>query len=533
MNSALRVTVRRPLALGAAATLVATMTVAQAGAPAHAEESPLPGIQLPTPATDVTDTDSSLASTIREVVVVVEGADGLEVHKLRTRTHAEAADLAQELDSEPGVTAEANQTFTTPTVESNATGRTKSAGSFDLSGTGSFRSSSVSALATEQFGANQWGLAAVNADGAWSVTRGGGVTVAVIDSGVDATHPDLVGRVLPQIDFVDDPWTGDPEGHGTHVAGIIAASLDGAGVAGLANEVTILPVRVMDASGAGDTLTIAAGILEAVDQGAKVINLSLGGQYSEIIDDVVAYAVDNGVTVVSAGGNEYMQGNPVEYPAALPGVIAVSSVNQAGQSSIFANSGPYIDIAAPGEDILSTVPGGGWEYADGTSMAAPFVSATAALVRVANPGLSKAQVDATLLATAKDDADGDGRDNWFGEGILQADRAALTAATAPGGVRAAAVPTAPAAPAASVKVKAVSNKSKLKVDVNPNKGKGYWKFQVQKQRSDGSWKALKTYKTKGNKETRTINLKKGTYRVYVKPKYGYSGVTSTPVYLRR
>ena len=146
MNSALRVTVRRPLALGAAATLVATMTVAQAGAPAHAEESPLPGIQLPTPATDVTDTDSSLASTIREVVVVVEGADGLEVHKLRTRTHAEAADLAQELDSEPGVTAEANQTFTTPTVDSHATGRTKSAGSFDLSGTGSFRSSSVSAL---------------------------------------------------------------------------------------------------------------------------------------------------------------------------------------------------------------------------------------------------------------------------------------------------------------------------------------------------------------------------------------------------
>ena len=114
-------------------------------------------------------------------------------------------------------------------------------------------------------------------------------------------------------------------------------------------------------------------------------------------------------------------------------------------------------------------------------MAAPFVSATAALVRVANPTLTKAQVDTTLLATARDDADGDGRDNWFGHGILQADQAALSAAHAPGGLQA-------QAPAASTKVKATSGKSKLRVDVNPNKGEGYWTFQVQKQRADGSWK---------------------------------------------
>ena len=263
------------------------------------------------------------------------------------------------------------------------------------------------------------------------------MTVAVVDSGVDATHPDLAGRVLPQIDLVDDPWTGDPTGHGTHVAGIIAASLDGAGVAGLANEVNILPIRVMDATGSGDFLTIASGIVEAVDQGAKVINLSLGSEYSsDIITVAVGYAVDSGVTVIAAGGNSYAEGNPVEYPAALPGVIGVSSVDRDGLSSVFANSGSYIDIAAPGEAILSTVPGGGWDYLDGTSMAAPFVSATAALVRVANPSLTKAQVDTTLLATARDDADGDGRDNWFGHGILQADQAALTAAHAPGGLQA-------------------------------------------------------------------------------------------------
>ncbi len=522
------VSFHRPLAVGAVIALVAGISLGTSGAAVRADESPLPGVGLSATATDVTSTDTSLASAAHEVVVLVDGDQGPEITKLRTRTVMEAVDLAVELDSQPGVTAEVNQVFSVPTVDADGAGPAKRAGSFDLRSTGSFRSSSVFTLGAEQFGANQWGLAAVNADAAWSVTRGGGTTVAVVDSGVDDTHPDLAGRVLPQVDFVDDPWTGDPTGHGTHVAGIIAASLDGAGVAGLANEVTILPVRVLDADGTGDARTLAAGILEAVDRGATVINVSIGGsRYSELIAEVVEYAVDSGVTVVAAGGNSYMEGDPVEYPAALPGVIAVSSVDRAGQSSWFANSGPHIDIAAPGEEILSTVPGGGWEYFDGTSMAAPFVSASAALVRVANPSLNRSQVEAALLTTARDDADGDGRDYWFGEGILQADRATLAAATAPGGVRA------PAARTATVKVKAVSKKSKLRVDVNPNKGRGYWKFQVQKQRADGSWKALKTYKTKGKKETRTVNLKRGTYRVVVEPKYGYGATTSGQVSLRR
>ena len=222
-------------------------------------------------------------------------------------------------------------------------------------------------------------------------------------------------------------------------------------------------------TGAGDSLTIASGIVEAVDQGAKVINLSLGSEYSsDIIAAAVGYAIDSGVTVIAAGGNEYAEGNPVDYPAALPGVIGVSSVNRDGQSSVFANSGSYIDIAAPGEDILSTVPGGGWDYMDGTSMAAPFVSATAALVRVANPTLTKAQVDTTLLSTARDDADGDGRDNWFGYGILQADQAALTAAQAPGGIR---MPLTPAS-AAPVKVKASQRQVRAARGREPEQGQG-------------------------------------------------------------
>ena len=520
-------TLHRPVAMGTVATLLAAVALVGISSTAHAEESSLPGIELSVPAADVTDSDSNLASAAREVVAIVDGPDGPEVLKLRAQTQAEAAVLADELDSRPEVTAETNRVFTTPTVDTTSRGPAKPAGSFDLTGAGGYRTSSVSALGAEPFGVDQWGLSAVHADGAWTVTRGGGVTVAVVDSGVDATHPDLAGRVLPQIDLVDDPWTGDPTGHGTHVAGIIAASLDGAGVAGLANEVNILPIRVMDATGAGDFLTIASGIVEATDQGAKVINLSLGSEYSsDIITVAVEYAVDSGVTVIAAGGNSYAEGNPVSYPAALPGVVAVSSVNRDGQSSVFANAGSYIDIAAPGEDILSTVPGGGWDYHDGTSMAAPFVAATAALVRVANPTLTKTQVDTTLLATARDDADGDGRDNWFGHGILQADQAALTAAHAPGGLQA-------QAPGASTKVKATSGQSKLSVDVNPNKGTGYWTFQVHKQRADGTWSPLKTYKTHGGKETRTINLPKGTYQVVVNAKYGHQGTTSAPVYLKK
>ncbi|HSO04452.1 MAG TPA: S8 family serine peptidase, partial [Candidatus Limnocylindrales bacterium] len=321
----------RPVAMGTVATLLAAVALVGISSTAHAEESSLPGIELSVPAVDVTDTDANLASAAREVVAIVDGPDGPEVLKLRAQTQAEAAVLAAELDSRPEVTAETNRVFTTPTVDTTSRGPAKPAGSFDLTDAGGYRTSSVYALGAEPFGVDQWGLSAVHADGAWTVTRGGGVTVAVVDSGVDATHPDLAGRVLPQIDFVDDPWTGDPTGHGTHVAGIIAASLDGAGVAGLANEVNILPIRVMDATGSGDFLTIASGIVEAVDQGAKVINLSLGSAYSsDIIAAAVGYAVDSGVTVIAAGGNSYAEGNPVSYPAALPGVVAVSSVNRDG-----------------------------------------------------------------------------------------------------------------------------------------------------------------------------------------------------------
>ena len=523
-------TLHRPVAMGTVATLLAAVALVGISTTAHAEESALPGIDLPVPATDVTDTDSNLASAAREVVAIVDGPDGPEVLKLRAPTQSEAAALAAELDSRPEVTAEANQVFSTPTVDTTSTGPAKPAGSFDLTGADGYRTSSVPALGAEPFGVDQWGLSAVHADGAWTVTRGGGVTVAVVDSGVDATHPDLAGRVLPQIDFVDDPWTGDPDGHGTHVAGIIAASLDGAGVAGLANEVNILPIRVLDATGTGDSLTIASGIVEATDQGAKVINMSLGGRYSDIIDVAVGYAVDSGVTVIAAGGNSYAEGNPVSYPAALPGVIGVSSVNRDGQSSVFANSGSYIDIAAPGEDILSTVPGGGWEYEDGTSMAAPFVSATAALVRVANPTLTKAQIDTTLLSTARDDADGDGRDTWFGARHPSGRPGRAVRRTSP---RRDSCHHSLSRPRCEREGQGHQRQVQAARRREPEQGQGYWTFQVHKQRTDGTWKPLKTYKTRAPRRPAPSTCRKGTYQVVVNAKYGYQGTTSATVYLKK
>ncbi len=536
------------IALGAAAAMLVGLAATAAPTPARADESPLPGVTLAVAATDVTTTDTDLGSVAREVVVVSAGPDGPRITKLRTRTAQDARVLAADLEAQPGVAAQVNSVRSAPAPAADRSGApARRASHIPGLAPGGLRAAAVPALTGEPMGAQQWGLRAVNAEAAWAITRGSGVTVAVVDSGVDATHPDLVGRILPQIDLVHDGVVGDPDGHGTHVAGIIAAALDGAGSVGLANQVSVLPVRVLDANGSGDDATVGNGITAAVNAGARVINLSLGGEgRSAALERAVQYAVDRGVTVVAAGGNSYETGNPIEYPAALPGVLAVSSLDMDGASSYFSNTGAYIDLTAPGEDILSTVPGAAWAMGSGTSMAAPFVAAAAALVRVANPTLGRTAVDTALLSTALDDSAGDGRDDWFGHGLLQADRAALQAARAAGGLRAPVAPNVPPtpkpvasppapkpAPLAIVKVKATSGRSKLFVDVNPNKGSGFWTFQVQSKKASGAWKTLKSYRTKGSAETRTINLKKGTYRVVVAPKYGYRGTTSAQVRLKK
>ncbi len=320
---------RRSVAAGASATILVA-SAAVGASPASAEDDALlPGVHMAVDAIDVTSDDQNLAAASREVVVMLTSGGRPQIRKLRTDTRAAAAELAAQLDGLDDVVAEVNQAVSVPEVPDVAADPGGSGAGFQRPERAQSIAAVVPPLSGETYGALQWGMPWVGAEAAWTVTRGAGITVAVVDTGVDGTHPDLIERTLPQLNFVPDLLSGDPNGHGTHVAGIIGASLDGAGVAGVANQVNILPVRVMNAQGSGDTLTIATGIIAAVDNGAQVINMSIGGtSFSTIGENAVKYAVDRGVSMVAAAGNSFAQGNPVNYPAASPGVLGVASVGQ-------------------------------------------------------------------------------------------------------------------------------------------------------------------------------------------------------------
>lgn len=239
---------------------------------------------------------------------------------------------------------------------------------------------------------------------------GSGVKVAVLDTGIDPDHPLLAGKIAdggwnaladsPDVadigngkDDDDDVLVDEMVGHGTHVAGIIATVAPGA---------TILPVKVLNSDGVGDAFFIAAGIHYAVDQRAQVINLSLGSTYdSRVIAEAVAEAAEAGVVVVAAAGNGGTN-RPIEFPAANTGVIAVAATDQNDLKTSFSNYGEQIDLAAPGADILSALPGGDVGTWSGTSMAAPFVAATAALVAEAHPSWSSPQITRRLSRTSAD-----------------------------------------------------------------------------------------------------------------------------------
>ncbi|CAM3524022.1 hypothetical protein EDM52_00825 [Brevibacillus invocatus] len=274
----------------------------------------------------------------------------------------------------------------------------------------------------------QWGLQTIQAPQAWeSKSSGAKVTVAVIDSGVDYTHPDLVNRVDTRngYDYVngdDDPM--DDEGHGTHVAGIIAAELNQEGIAGVSGKanVEILPLKVLNKYGEGTMYDVSFAIMDAADLGADVINLSLTGERSNseprMMEEAIRYALKKGAVVVAAAGND---ADRVEryLPASLPGVIAVSAVDQELELAKFSNYGSGITLAAPGEEILSTFKGGRYAYSSGTSQATPFVSGTVALLKVKEPKLSVDQIKERLIKTAVD-LGKKGRDSQYGYGLVNA-----------------------------------------------------------------------------------------------------------------
>ncbi|MGW0913610.1 type VII secretion-associated serine protease mycosin [Streptomyces sp. NPDC002784] len=302
----------------------------------------------------------------------------------------------------------------------------------------------------------QWALEAMHTDEAWQTTKGQGITVAVLDTGVDDEHPDLAGNVLPGKDMVgfgakrgDRAWAR----HGTAMAGIIAGHGhgpgNGDGVLGIAPEARILPVRVIledgDPARAKARTTrgnaLAEGIRWAADHGADVINLSLGDDSKSAHpepaeDEAVQYALRKGAVVVASAGNGGEKGDHISYPAAYPGVIAATAVDKFGTRASFSTRRWYATVSAPGVDVVIADPDRKYYEGWGTSAAAAFVSGAVALVKSAHPGLDPAQIKKLLEDTARN-APADGRDDSRGYGFIDPAAAIEKAAgLKPAGLRA-------------------------------------------------------------------------------------------------
>jgi type VII secretion-associated serine protease mycosin len=290
-------------------------------------------------------------------------------------------------------------------------------------------------LPNDPYLSKQWGWFDIHADKAYaSGYQGKGVVVAVLDTGVDHKHPDLKANIVEGWNFVDNNNdTTDLDGHGTHVAGIIAATSNNrVGIAGIAPEAKIMPLKVLSESG-GAWINLDKAILYAANHGAKIISMSLGGQVTTVLSPTVLAAIliayQKNVTLVAAAGNENTSAK--SYPAAYPNVIAVSAISQNHTRASFSNYGNYITFAAPGVEILSTMPtypvtlitqygiSENYDYLTGTSMACPFVSGVVALLLSKYPGLTPKMVRDTLVAQAIDI----GEKNWdpnFGYGLPDA-----------------------------------------------------------------------------------------------------------------
>lgn len=314
----------------------------------------------------------------------------------------------------------------------------------------------------------QYSLDAMGVPEAWKTTRGDKkVVVAVIDSGVDADHKDLVANLS---DNGFDAYHGRKGtkhaspgmasrfggpfaafGHGTHVAGIIGATADnGRGIVGVAPGTTVMPIKIFPSlldgirkkpgAGAEDPAAVVAsavaqGIVYATENGASIINMSLGFPHeSQSLALAVDFALKKGVSVLVAAGNERMEGSPVNTLAAIPGVIGVAATDEDDKVTFFSNQGSYVSVAAPGWRVLSTMPSlfnglvsEPYQYMDGTSMACPNAAGVVALMKAVNPGLSPARVKEILEASA-DDRGPKGRDDNYGHGRVNAARAVEMAA---------------------------------------------------------------------------------------------------------
>ncbi|MBU4511556.1 S8 family serine peptidase [bacterium] len=275
---------------------------------------------------------------------------------------------------------------------------------------------------------NSWGVKRIGAGVVHdSGNNGGGIIIAVIDTGIDKDHPDLDGNLVGGVNFVSNPPWKDPDpnkwdddnGHGTHVAGIIAAEDNDTGVVGVAPEAALYALKVLDRTGSGYVSAVVAAIEWATVNDIQVINMSLGGGDHLTLDAACSSAYDDGLILVASAGN----GGAVSYPAAYLSVIAVSATDSSDNLASFSSTGNEVELAAPGVDIYSTYKDGGYATMSGTSMASPHVAGTAALVWIAYPSWTNDDVRTQLQNTADDLGDA-GWDPKYGYGLVDADEAA-------------------------------------------------------------------------------------------------------------
>jgi len=267
-----------------------------------------------------------------------------------------------------------------------------------------------------------WGVDRVDAD--LALGNGAGVKVCVVDTGIDKDHLDLQANIVGGKNFVangrlvDSTKWNDDNGHGTHVAGTIAAVDNTIGAVGVAPQASLLAAKVLNRQGSGYMSDVVAGVDYCVQQGADVVSMSLGSSSDvQLVHDAMDAAYNAGVLLVAAAGNDY--GGPVSFPAAYDSVIAVSATDSNNQLAAFSNVGPKIELAAPGVNVFSTWNDGLYKTISGTSMATPHVSGVAALAIEANPGLDVVGIR-TLLQTTANDLGEAGRDNSFGFGLVDA-----------------------------------------------------------------------------------------------------------------
>jgi len=275
------------------------------------------------------------------------------------------------------------------------------------------------------------GISQVKAPSAWDASRGKGIKVAILDTGIDAAHPDLAPNVKGAVSFVPGETPMDGHGHGTHCAGTIGAAENGAGVVGVAPAASLYAVKVLSNSGSGNWSWLIAGLNWCIQNKINIASMSLGGGGAPTaLETMCNTAFANGVLLVAAAGNSGPGMNTVGQPGKYKNVVAVSAIDSANVIASFSSRGPEVELAAPGVNVLSCKPGGGFQNMSGTSMACPHVAGAAAVVWGAHRFASNVQIW-NLLASTANNLGVPGWDPLYGYGRIDVEQAALVMTPAP------------------------------------------------------------------------------------------------------